>query len=67
MSLPADRLAVSAVSGPDEVETFLRFPWTIYRDDPLWVPPLLSMQREFIDPDRGPFFEFGQACFFLAF
>jgi len=66
MSLPADRLVVSAVSGPDEVEMFLRFPWTIYRDDPVWVPPLLSMQREFIDPERGPFYEFGQACFFLA-
>ena len=24
------------------------------------------MQREFLDPEKGPFFEFGQACYFLA-
>ena len=46
---------------------FLRFPWRIYQQDPYWVPPLLPQQRKFLDPARGPFFEIGEAQYFLAY
>jgi len=49
------------------LEEFLHLPWDIYRDDPCWVPPLLPEQRRFLDPRRGPFFEIGEACYFLAY
>ena len=45
---------------------FLTFPWRIYREDPLWVPPILSQRAETIDPKRGPFFKRGDADFFVA-
>ncbi|HZD58600.1 MAG TPA: GNAT family N-acetyltransferase [Anaerolineales bacterium] len=45
---------------------FLTFPWTIYRDDPLWVPPLLPERAKAIDPQRGSFFQHGRAEFFVA-
>jgi GNAT superfamily N-acetyltransferase len=46
--------------------TFLTFPWKIYRDDPLWVPPLLPERAKTIDPQRGTFFKRGTAEFFIA-
>jgi GNAT superfamily N-acetyltransferase len=49
-----------------ERRTFLTFPWCIYRDDPLWVPPLLPKRRAAIDPGRGAFFKRGEAQCFLA-
>lgn len=49
------------------LEEFLKLPWEIYRDDPLWVPPLLPEQRRFLDPKQGPFFEIGEAAYFLAY
>jgi GNAT superfamily N-acetyltransferase len=49
-----------------ERRTFLTFPWRIYHDDPLWVPPLLPERAEAIDPRRGVFFNRGQAEFFIA-
>jgi GNAT superfamily N-acetyltransferase len=45
---------------------FLELPWRLYRDDPYWVPPVLSHQRDFLDKKRGPFFEIGEAQYFLA-
>jgi GNAT superfamily N-acetyltransferase len=45
---------------------FIRFPWRIYQNDPYWVPPILSHQRQFLDPQHGPFFEIGEAQYFLA-
>jgi hypothetical protein len=45
---------------------FLMFPWQIYRNDPLWVPPLLPERAKAMDPERGAFFKRGEAEFFLA-
>lgn len=45
----------------------LTFPWQVYRNDPLWVPPLLPERKKVIDPQQGVFFQRGEADFFLAF
>ncbi|MGC9522472.1 MAG: GNAT family N-acetyltransferase [Anaerolineae bacterium] len=49
-----------------ERRRFLTFPWRVYRDDPLWVPPLLPERAKTIDPERGAFFSHGEAAFFMA-
>lgn len=59
-------LTVTAVHDAQAMEDFLRLPWRLYRHDPLWVPPLLALQKDFLDPRTGPFFEFGEAQYFLA-
>ncbi len=59
-------LVIAPVADQADLDAFIRYAWEIYRDDPLWVPPLIPMQREFLDRDKGPFFEFGQAEYFLA-
>lgn len=59
-------IQVRAVRSSAEREKFLRFPWRIYRGDPLWVPPLLPERRARIDPHRGTFFKRGEAEFFIA-
>jgi GNAT superfamily N-acetyltransferase len=45
---------------------FLKLPWAIYRDDPLWVPPLLVERKAFINPKKNPFFEHAEVALFLA-
>jgi len=45
---------------------FLTFPWRIFKDDPLWVPPFLPDLAERIDPARGVFFQRGTAECFIA-
>ncbi len=47
-------------------ERFVRFPWRVYRDDPLWVPPLVRSQLRTLDPQRGSFFRYGEADLFLV-
>jgi GNAT superfamily N-acetyltransferase len=47
-------------------ERFVRFPWQIYRGDPLWVPPLIRSQLHTLDPQRGSFFRYGDAALFMA-
>ena len=59
-------LQVTPVRSARDRRAFLEFPWKVYRDDPLWVPPLLSDRRKATDPATGTFFRRGEADFFLA-
>ena len=47
-------------------EAWLRLPWRLYKDHETWVPNLLMLQREVIDPKKNPFFEHGEAQLFLV-
>lgn len=59
-------IEIHLVTSARERRRFLTFPWQIYRDDPLWVPPLLPERSRAIDPARGSFFQRGIAEFFIA-
>lgn len=49
-----------------QVRRFVEFPFWLYRDSPLWVPPLLPQAEAKLDPSRHPFYEHSQAAFFVA-
>jgi GNAT superfamily N-acetyltransferase len=59
-------IEVRPVGSQKEKRRFLTFPWRIYRNDPLWVPPLLPELAIRIDSGRGEFFRRGEAEFFMA-
>jgi len=66
MSVPAGSLTVAPVETAADRDAFLRLPWSIYRDDPAWIPPLLMERKEHLDPRKNPFFEAADARFWLA-
>jgi hypothetical protein len=49
-----------------QVQAFLALPFSLYQDQPNWVPPLRLEARAALDPAKNPFFEHSQAAFFLA-
>jgi len=59
-------IRVLPVQNRRQRQIFLTFPWRIYKDDPLWVPPLLPDWKTRTDPARGVFFQRGEADFFIA-
>ncbi|HZH03333.1 MAG TPA: N-acetyltransferase [Myxococcaceae bacterium] len=62
----ASGVTVTLVQTSADQDAFLKFPYALYRDDPNWVPPLLMERRDFLDPKRNPWFEFGKVQLFLA-
>jgi len=60
------RVEVTPVRTSAERTAFIRFSYTVYQGDPHWVPPLEMERRDFMDPRKNPFFEFGEVEFFLA-
>lgn len=63
--LPSD-VQVTPVRGSAEKMQFIRFPNGIYKDDPNWVMPLEMERRDFLDPKKNPFFQYGEVELFLA-
>ncbi len=59
-------VTVTPVRDRADTTAFIRLPYAIYRDDPLWVAPLERERRAFLDPGRNPFFEVGTVQLFLA-
>jgi GNAT superfamily N-acetyltransferase len=59
-------IQVRPARGARERRTFLTFPWRIYRDDPLWVPPLLPQRARTLDPQQGAFLKRGEGEMFIA-
>jgi len=59
-------LEIRPVDGPRDLAAFIKLPWRLYRNEPNWVPPLISDRRRFLDRERNPFFRHGEAEYFLA-
>jgi GNAT superfamily N-acetyltransferase len=49
-----------------DVRAFAKFPWRVYQDDPLWVPPLISERLDCLNPDENPFYKHADVALFLA-
>jgi hypothetical protein len=62
----AASLEIRPVRTSADKKAFVELPWQIYRDDPHWVPPLLSMAYEIIDTEKHPFYEFARLALFNA-
>ncbi|MFQ5795231.1 MAG: N-acetyltransferase [Candidatus Bipolaricaulia bacterium] len=59
-------IEVVPVRSKRDLRRFIKFPWTVYRNDPNWVPPLISEMKKFLDPNKNPFFEHADVELFLA-
>ncbi len=59
-------LQVRPVDGRREQRQFIRLPWSIYTDDPAWIPPLMLERREHLSP-HNPYFEHAQFQSWLAY
>jgi GNAT superfamily N-acetyltransferase len=59
-------LTIQECRTPAERRAFVTFPWRVYRNDPYWVPPLISERMTFFDPRRNPFYQHAEVALFMA-
>jgi len=59
-------LQVNPVDDRQKLRQFIRMPWSIYSDDPAWVPPLLLERKEHLSP-HNPYFEHARYQSWIAF
>jgi len=59
-------LEVQPVQSRRQKKRFLDFPWRLYRDDPLWVPPLRGEEADLVGFCLHPFYQAAESQAFLA-
>lgn len=50
-----------------QFNTFIKFPFKLYSDNPYWVPPLISDEKFTLDKTKNPAFDFSEAELWLAY
>jgi GNAT superfamily N-acetyltransferase len=60
-------LIIQRVTTARQKKDFLRFPWTFYRDDPNWIPPLRGDQKELVGYKPHPFYARNSVQTFVAY
>ncbi|HYQ78849.1 MAG TPA: hypothetical protein VEP91_07050 [Solirubrobacterales bacterium] len=59
-------MSIRPVRSRGELKRFVKVPFRLHRDSEQWVPPLIFERMQFLDRKRNPWFEHGEAEFFLA-
>ena len=61
-----ESLQVVKVEGKRALNDFIRLPWSLYRDDPMWIPPLVLERRMHLSP-KNPYFEHAKFCSWITY
>ncbi len=61
-----ESLQVVKVEGKSALNEFIRLPWSLYTDDPMWVPPLVLERRMHLSP-KNPYFEHAKFCSWITY
>lgn len=60
-------VSVSTVHSKKELKLFVRFPEFLYKNNPLWVPPLRWDEMNALNKKKAPAFRHCEAEYFLAY
>jgi hypothetical protein len=58
---------IREVESNQDLKTFIRFPFGLYRGNPYWVPPLNFDELNTLQRDKNPAFEYCEARYWLAY
>ncbi len=59
-------VTIRPVETRKELDAFIKLPFRLYEGQPHWVPPIIADRKRFLDRSKNPFFEHGEAEYFLA-
>jgi hypothetical protein len=60
-------VTVKEITSKRELKQFVCFPFSLYKSDPYWVPPLISDEMKTLSKDVNPSFAFCEAAYFVAY
>jgi len=60
-------IQVVPVHNKNDLKKFVLFPFTLYKDHPYWVPPIIAEEMATLDQAHNPVFKNAEAQYFLAY
>ncbi len=59
-------ITLKEISSKKEMKQFVLFPFSLYKNNKYWVPPIINDEIESFDPKKNPVFQHANARFFIA-
>ncbi|TMM31983.1 GTP cyclohydrolase [Polaribacter aestuariivivens] len=59
-------ITLKKITSKKEMKQFVTFPFSLYKDNKYWVPPIIKDEVDNFDPKKNPVFENADAQFFVA-
>jgi hypothetical protein len=59
-------LSLVTVRDQNTLREFIRFPWSVYQNDPYWVPPLIREEKKLFNPACHPFYQHARVELYLV-
>lgn len=59
-------LTIRKVESDSDLRAFIEFPWKLYKGEPNWIPPLLSMRRATFDKAKNSDWKYMDGEYFAA-
>lgn len=60
-------ITIKEIFSKKELKQFVTFPFSLYKNNNFWVPPIIKDEMGVFDKDTNPVFEHANARFFLAY
>jgi len=60
-------ITVKEITSKKELKKFVTFPFSLYKDNAYWVPPIINDELDSFDKTKNPVFKDADAWFFLAY
>jgi len=60
-------ITIKEAKSKKELTEYIKFPFSLYKDNPYWVPPIISDELESFDKTKNPAFDNAEAYFYLAY
>lgn len=59
-------IVLKKITNKQEMKQFVTFPFSLYKGNKYWVPPIIKEEVDNFDPKKNPVFENADAQFFIA-
>lgn len=59
-------IEIREVKTAKDLQSFIKFPFGLYKNNPYWVPPLVQFEESTLNKTKNPAFEYCEAAYWLA-
>ena len=59
-------ITLKKIASKKEMKQFVMFPFSLYKNNKHWVPPIIKDEIDNFNPTKNPVFENADAQFFVA-
>lgn len=60
-------ITIKEAKTKSELTDYIKFPFSLYKDNKYWVPPIIADELETFDKTKNPAFENAEAYFYIAY